>query len=251
MLQRFDVPVVTGGAAVPHEPVHITDAFDYAETYHLKRSRCAVGEKQLEATFASMADYVPLTFRSCNEKQSFEVDQRQLKWVLEHGFDAALVEVGEIRDMRSPIRIANLPNQKPFGVFAKKAISAGTILYTVRCAPAGWTSAACQNERARFDVLLAFLVLSLFVQYAGLVSLDKSIDTQYTYTVLPHVVPGRKMPKCSLDAKLCGGLGQSQGDSASDVQGPYADNAESDCSGAAVHSSCAVAICLLSRPPRE
>lgn len=150
MLKRFDVPVVTGGAAVFHQPVHIADAFDYAETYHLKRSRCAVGEKQLEATFASMADYVPLTFRSCNEKQSFEVDQQQLEWVLEHGFDATLVEVGEIRDMRSPIRIANLPNQKPFGVFAKKAISAGTILYTVRCARScSWASvSSMQKKRA-------------------------------------------------------------------------------------------------------
>lgn len=148
MLQRFDVPVVTGGAVIPHEPVHIADAFDYAGAHHLKRSRCAVGEKHLKATLAAMKDYVPLTFRSRDEKQSFKVDQQRLELVLENGFDAALNEVGEIKDMKSPVRITTLPNQKPLGVFAKKTIAAGSILYAVRCAPAGWASAARTKQES-------------------------------------------------------------------------------------------------------
>ena len=133
MLQRFDVPVVTGGAAVPHLPVHIADAFAAARIYHQKRNRCAIGEKDLEAELAQLEDWLPQKFNSGNNKQTFEVDQQQLLWVLEHGFDAALIEVAKIRDMKSTIRSFTLPSQTPFGVFTRKDIATGTILYTVRC----------------------------------------------------------------------------------------------------------------------
>ena len=158
MLQRFEVPVVTGGAAVPHAPVHIADAFAAARIYHQKRNRCAIGEKYLEAELAQLEDCLPQKFNSGNDKQTFEVDQQQLLWVLEHGFDAALIEIAEIRDMKSSIRGFTLPSQTPFGVFARKDIATGTILYTVRCAPVRLGVSRMHKQVRRFDLRRALSV---------------------------------------------------------------------------------------------
>lgn len=140
--------MVPGGVPVPHAPVHIADAFAAARIYHQKRNRCAFEDQDLAVELSKIKDWLPKTSlifgKSGNEKQTFEVDQQQLLWVLEHGFDAVLLELGEIRDMKSNVRIMTLPNQKPFGVFAREEIAAGTILHTVRRARTA--STACRHQ---------------------------------------------------------------------------------------------------------
>lgn len=98
--------------------------------------------------------------------------------------------------------------------------------------------------------VLPCYLLSLFVEYPGLVSSKMASDTQYTYTVLSDVMPGRKMPKCFLDAKLCGGVGQSKGDASSKVEEGQVGH-DWMLGKADVPSLVLLPVCLLPRPPSE
>ena len=133
MLRGFEVPFSIERPKGPaFVPVHPSEAFDHASCYHIKRSQLLLCEKggSLERCLAKLPDSLPSYLTADHHRHEYSVDQRHLQYVLEHGADWSLIEIGEIRDLSSPVRLFTVPPQPAYGVFAKKDIPLGRILFT-------------------------------------------------------------------------------------------------------------------------
>lgn len=213
MLRGFDVPFSIGQPKDPFVPQHPSVCFEQANCYHIKRSQLLHCEKggDLERQLHRLPDCLPSYISADHHRQMYSVDERHLKYILEHGADWSQIQIGEIVDLSNPVRLFTVPPQPAYGVFAKKGIPLGMMLFTSDSQTLGrlWIATAL-----RFDRLTCFAD-SVSCSYAGMIGRenDQEIDSQYLYGIpradVQVVMPDHNLPEdLFLDAKTYGNVGR-------------------------------------------